>query len=334
LSQTYLASINNTLRHLLKKDENVYLLGEDIIDPYGGAFKVTSKLSIRFPKRVIATPISESAIVGIAVGMAMRGLRPIVEIMFGDFITLCADQIINHAAKFGPMFCSKVSVPLVIRTPMGGGRGYGPTHSQSLEKLFLGIPQLTVIAPSQFHNPGKILGYAVISTNGPVLFIEHKLLYARKLILEESFPLSVETLQDETGYPIAIIKNFEEREPDVVIVSYGGMAILIEEVMRKLYEEEIRILACIPSNLSLIPMDILVPIGESCKKVVVVEEGAGLFGWSAEVSCQFYTSLQNSGLTVRRITSLSSIIPAARHLEKKALPSSKLIEETIMEVIS
>lgn len=334
MPQTYLASLNSALRQLFKKNGNVYLLGQDIIDPYGGSFKVTRGLSTEFPKRVIATPISESAMVGVAIGMAMRGLKPIVEIMFGDFITLCTDQIINHAAKFQSMFCNKVSVPLVIRTPMGGGRGYGPTHSQSLEKLFLGIPHLVVVAPSQFHNPGKILEYALLSTDKPVLFIEHKLLYPRRLISGESFPLSVQSLQEEAGYPIAIIKNYEEREPDVVIVSYGGMAILIEEVMRKLYKEEIRILACISSNLSSVPIEILVSLIKSCKNVIIVEEGTGLFGWSAEVSSQCYASLQNSDITIRRITSFDSVIPAARHLEDKVLPNSERLEDTIMEVIS
>ena len=129
-------------------DERVILMGEDILDPYGGAFKVTRGLSSAFPDRVLAAPISEAGMVGAAAGMALRGLRPGVEIMFGDFLTLAADQLINHIAKFRWMYNDQVRVPLVVRTPMGGRRGYGPTHSQTLEKLFLGIPGLTVLAPS------------------------------------------------------------------------------------------------------------------------------------------------------------------------------------------
>ena len=124
------------------------ILGEDVLDPYGGAFKVTRGLSTAFPERVQTTPISEAGIVGVAAGMALRGLRPVVEIMFGDFITLAADQLVNHAAKFRWMYNDQVRVPLVIRTPMGGRRGYGPTHSQTLEKLFLGVPGLKVLAPT------------------------------------------------------------------------------------------------------------------------------------------------------------------------------------------
>ena len=109
----------------MKDDDSVFVLGEDILDPYGGAFKVTKGLSTVFPDRVLTTPISEAAITGFSTGLAIRGYKPILEIMFGDFITLCTDQIINGASKFKWMYGDKFSVPLVIRTPMGGRRGYG-----------------------------------------------------------------------------------------------------------------------------------------------------------------------------------------------------------------
>ena len=142
---------------------------------------MTRGLSDAFPDQVVTTPISEAGIVGLGIGLALRGFRPVVEIMFGDFITLAADQLINHAAKFRWMYNDQVRVPLVIRTPMGGGRGYGPTHSQSLEKIFLGIPGLQVLAPSAFGDPGDLLYAAVINSNDPVIFIEHKLLYQLQL---------------------------------------------------------------------------------------------------------------------------------------------------------
>ena len=118
---TVLDSLNSALRQALALDAHVYLLGEDILDPYGGAFKVTRGLSTEFPDRVLTTPISEAGILGVASGMALRGLRPVVEIMFGDFLTLIADQVINHAAKFRWMYNDQVRTPLVIRIPMGGG---------------------------------------------------------------------------------------------------------------------------------------------------------------------------------------------------------------------
>ena len=125
----YLESLNIAMFDLMK-DDSVVLIGEDLLDPYGGAFKVSKGLSTSFPKQVISTPISEQAITGAAVGMAMRGMKPIVEIMFGDFITLCVDQIVNHASKFKGMYNNQVSVPIVIRSPMGGGRGYGPYYNE------------------------------------------------------------------------------------------------------------------------------------------------------------------------------------------------------------
>ena len=172
----YVESLNRALHQLMAEDERVFVMGEDIVDPYGGAFRVTNGLSSAYPDRVLATPISEASITGFATGMAMRGLRPILEIMFGDFLTLCADQIVNSATKFSWMYNGQVEVPLIIRTPMGGRRGYGPTHSQTLETLFLSVPGLTMVAPSHFHDPGELLRRAVLAGNGPVLFLENKLL--------------------------------------------------------------------------------------------------------------------------------------------------------------
>src|SRR3989338_1040020 len=131
----YVESINLALHNLFSEDPRVMLIGEDLHDPYGGAFKVSRGLSTNFPDRVISTPISEAGLVGMGIGLGLRGFLPIVEIMFGDFVTLACDQIINSAVKFGSMYNGKVALPLVIRTPMGGRRGYGPTHSQTLEPL-------------------------------------------------------------------------------------------------------------------------------------------------------------------------------------------------------
>ena len=137
----YVEVLNETLLELLREDARVHVFGESIEDPYGGAFKVTKGLSKTFPGRVFDTPISEAGLIGLAGGMALRGLRPVVEIMFGDFLTLGMDQLLNSLTKFTAMYGEAVDVPVVVRTPMGGRRGYGPTHSQSIEKLFFGIPR-------------------------------------------------------------------------------------------------------------------------------------------------------------------------------------------------
>ena len=199
---TVLERLNFALHHAMETDERVHVLGEDILDPYGGAFKVTRGLSTKFPERVLTTPISEAVIAGLTAGMAMRGLRPVVEIMFGDFVPLIADQLINHAAKFRWMYNDQIRVPMVVRTPMGGRRGYGPTHSQSLEKMFLGVPGLKVVAPNTLGDPAILLT-AAIADEDPVLFIEHKLLYTRPLLESGKGDLAEFDVEERPGaYPV------------------------------------------------------------------------------------------------------------------------------------
>ena len=133
----YLESIRKALEDILYNCNNAILLGEDIVDPYGGAFKVTKGLSSNFPGQVFSTPISKAAIVGLGCGLGLRKMKVIVEIMFGDFLSLAFDQILNHISKYPLMYGNNIDMNIVIRAPMGGGRGYGPTHSQNLEKYFL-----------------------------------------------------------------------------------------------------------------------------------------------------------------------------------------------------
>lgn len=177
---TVRTSLNAALRQLLTESSQVILLGEDLHDPYGGAFKVTAGLSTEFPDRTVSTPISEAGVVGTGIGLALAGFRPIVEIMFADFVTLAMDQIFNHAVKFPGMF-KNAQVPLVIRTPSGGRRGYGPTHSQSPETFLSAVPGLTVVFGSKRHDVGDLLRNAVLEWPYPTLFFEHKLLYSETM---------------------------------------------------------------------------------------------------------------------------------------------------------
>ena len=334
MTETYLESLNKSLRDMLKEDESVYILGEDILDPYGGAFKVTNNLSSKFPERVLATPISEAAFVGIGLGMAMQGLEPIVEIMFGDFITLAADQIINHASKFKSMYSKEMKIPLVLRTPMGGYRGYGPTHSQSLEKHFFGIPNIDVIAPSHFHNPGELLKNAVLKKNNPTLFIEHKLLYPKRIINEnKEFLICKRTKIGNMQSPAAIVKNYKTDDPDIVLITYGGMSLFIEPLMEKMYDEEIKMIAYLPSDLSHFSLGPIENEFRKCKKAIIIEEGTECFNWGSEIASQIYSEFEGENIHIQRISSVGTIIPAARHLERKILPSQEQLEEKIMEVL-
>src|SRR5688500_4211212 len=176
---TYRQALYEALREEMERDESVMLLGEDLVHG-GGAFGVTGDLFARFgAERVLQTPISENGFVGVAVGAAMTGMRPVVEIMFMDFITLAMDQWVNHAAKIHYMYAGQFSVPLVVRTPAGAGRGYGASHSQSLESSLIHVPGLKVVAPSDPADAKGLLKSAIRDDN-PVVFIENKLLYTKQ----------------------------------------------------------------------------------------------------------------------------------------------------------
>ncbi|MCJ7699863.1 alpha-ketoacid dehydrogenase subunit beta, partial [Candidatus Bathyarchaeota archaeon] len=174
---TYRESLREALREEMQRDPRVFLLGEDIGRYWGGAFKVTDGLAQEFgDERVRDTPISESAIVGTAVGAAITGMRPVAEIMFGDLAALAMDQICNQAAKIRYMFGGQVSCPLVVRTPFGAGVNIASHHSQSLESWFMHVPGLYVAAPSSPYDAKGLLKTAIRGSN-PVFFCEHKLLY-------------------------------------------------------------------------------------------------------------------------------------------------------------
>jgi len=327
----YVESLNFALSNLMSTDEKVILVGEDLADPYGGAFKVTKGLSTRFPDRVLNTPISEASIVGMGIGLSLRGFKPIIEIMFGDFLTLTFDQILNHAAKFYAMYGAEIKLPMIVRTPMGGGRGYGPTHSQSIEKYFLGIPYTRVVAPSIFHNPGELL-IDSFSFNLPVIFIEHKLLYPLNLV-DEDKEIGIENLKDTFNFPVVKVKNFTNKDPDIILITYGGISKHIFELLKILKTEEIWVAVYIPALISPIKFDKLDDLLTSlkiCDKLLVIEDASVDFGWSAEVVSRFC----NLGIHIERMGALNTIIPASKELEGEVILSTKKIYSKIMEIIA
>lgn len=336
----YVESLNQALHQLMSEDERVFILGEDILDPYGGAFKVTKGLSSKYPERVLSTPISEASITGFATGTAMRGLRPVLEIMFGDFITLCTDQIVNSASKFAWMYNEKVEVPLVIRTPMGGRRGYGPTHSQTLETLFLGVPGLMIIAPSHFHNPGELLRRAVLSGKGPVLFIENKALYPLHLSqpdvggrIKDFFVEKI--INHNEDYPSVSLALDKEGQQDVTLVAYGGMAPLAAEAAFNVYmQNEILVEVIIPSLIKPFPVPDVLPSVCKSGRVVVAEEGMRTSGWGAELSSQIYeTAFNDLVKPIVRVGAKETPIPSSMPLEEEVLPQVKDIEAAIYRQI-
>ena len=332
---TVLKSLNQALHAIMAQDERVLVLGEDILDPYGGAFKVTQGLSSAHPDRVIPTPISEAGIVGVAAGMAMRGLRPVVEIMFGDFLTLAADQLINHAAKFRWMYNDQVKVPLVVRTPMGGRRGYGPTHSQTLEKHFLGVPGLLVLAPTAMGDPGSLLQTAV-QVEDPVLFIENKLLYTAKVedpALRVEFNREPVQLQDaEPAYRLQV-KGAPK--PDLTLVTYGFMAELSRQAALKLaYESEVFLEILALTQLSPYRLDAVFNSVRNTGRVPAVEEGSLTLGWGAEVVAQCAERMGKDLIAAGRAAALDLPVPASPVLEDQVLPGVNEICQKVEELLS
>jgi pyruvate/2-oxoglutarate/acetoin dehydrogenase E1 component len=326
-----LESLNQGLYRALASDKRVVLLGQDLLDPYGGAFKVTRGLSSAFPERVLSTPISEAGIVGAAAGMALRGLRPVVEIMFGDFLTLAADQLINHAAKYRWMYNDQVQVPMVVRTPMGGRRGYGPTHSQTLEKHFIGAPGLRVLAPAALGSPGDLLAETVQTSADPVLFIENKLLYLEKLPGEAE--LSEFDLQQSGSTYLLAVRGAPQ--PDVTVAAYGYMAHLARKLLLSLaYETEIFVELVIPTCLSPLDMQPILGSLERSQRLITLEEGTFTLGWGAEVLAQAASALGPRLKAARRVATADLPIPASGPLESAVLPGESAIRAAIWDILN
>lgn len=325
---TVLEALNRGLHRAFAEDARVYLIGEDLLDPYGGAFKVSKGLSTEYPDRVWTSPVSEAAIVGVAAGMALRGLRPVVEIMFGDFTTLIADQVINSISKFREMYNGSVEVPLVIRTPMGGRRGYGPTHSQTMEKFFLGVPGLRVLAANTFADPGELLRKAILEDRGPVLFVENKLLYPKPILDNEALKdFEVEVHQGEDHYAATQTLRLKGTPaPVVTLTAYGYMAELAREALLRLaFEHEIFCELVVPSQLAPFPSEgaLDLPLQRSIersRRLLAIEEGSYTLGWAAEVLARAAQTFPGGLKAARRVAAAETAIPASAPLEEAALP--------------
>lgn len=328
-------ALGDALRVAMEADPRVIILGEDIVDPYGGAFKVTRGLSSQFPSRVFPTPISEAAIAGISGGLALAGYRPIAEIMFGDFIGLCFDQIANHICKYEAMYNGQATCPVILRTPSGGGRGYGPTHSQSLEKHFLGIPHLRVVAASLFTDPGETFSF-LLQTNGPVLYIEHKLLYPASVelpqdgMLGDSIATAIET---GAGLPILALSLVPREACTVTVLAYGYQAMVARRVVERLGLED-DIFAELLIYEQIAPMDWL-PLEQSVTvtgALVTIEEGTAGWSWgtqaAAEINSRCFRKLRHP---VKVVSSQPDIIPSAKDIEAEMLISESMIEGAIRE---
>lgn len=322
-------SLNNGLRDLMHNDKNIVILGEDIRDPYGGAFKVTKGLTSLYSNRILNTPISEAGFLGLAIGLAMGGVKPIVEIMFGDFITLAFDQLLNHATKFNWLYAGQVNVPLLIRIPMGGGRGYGATHSQSLEKYLIGIPNLRVLALSKIHNAGLLVSRILDGINSPIILIENKKMYGEKLYIEDSGKINkFYVMEGGEQFPVYNLTLDKEETADVVIVTYGNNVDIAMEASKELMmTDDILVNIIVHTSLSPLDLDTMIGYIGDCKNIVSLEEGTYRNGWGAEVIAQLVEKLPKCSFT--RVAAKNCVIPCGVELESKVLPDKEKVIDKI-----
>jgi pyruvate/2-oxoglutarate/acetoin dehydrogenase E1 component len=319
---SYSEALYEAITEEMTRDETVFLLGEDVST--GGYFAVTSGILERFgPQRIIDTPISEYAIVGAAVGAAMTGLRPIAEILFSDFLTTCMDPLVNQAAKLRYMSGGQYAIPLVVRTPGGGGIGMGAQHSQSLEAWLTGIPGLIILAPGTPYDAKGLLKAAIRSSN-PVLFFENKLLYT-----------SVGAVPEE-DYVVPIgVSDIKRPGNDLTLVTIGGMVPAALEAAETVSNEGISVEVVDPRTL--IPCDWATIIRSVVKtgRLLVAEPGALTHGFGGEIIARV-TQLALGSLKAppRRVAGVDVPTPYNRALENAALPNMEDILEAIRNEMS
>lgn len=328
-------NLNRALRELLDDDPRAYLLGEDVLDPYGGAFKITRGLSSRHPDRVLATPISEGAIVGVAGGLALAGDTAIVEIMFSDFVALAFDQILNFASKSVSMYGRRLPLRLLVRCPTGGNRSYGPTHSQSLQKHFLGIPGLSIFELSPFRD-SRVLLEEIFAHGEPAILFEDKVLYTQPMyrdgVVDDLFRF------DFVGRGDAVARVYPD-DPDlldcVLLVPGGLTARALAAARSLLLEEEITCQVVVPSCLYPLDLDPLLGTLRRARQICVAEDSTAGGTWGSEIAQMIHTQLWGVlRQPVRLVHSRDSIVPAAAHLEREVLVQDTTIHRVLKEALA
>lgn len=319
---TFRQALNETLREELTRDENVFLIGEEIGN-FEGSYKITAGLLKDFgPRRVVDTPIAENGFVGLATGAAMLGLRPIVEIMTINFIIMAMDEIVNHAAKIYYMFGGQCPIPMVIRTPGGGGQQLSATHSQNLEVWFSHVPGLKVVAPSTPEDAKGLLRSSVLDNN-PVIFLENLALYNVRGEVPEGYYTT----------PIGQAKISKEGT-DVTVISYSRMASVALDVAHRM-EQETGLSVEVVDLRSLRPLDTETIIN-SVKKTgrgIVFEEDWRTYGIGAEIAATLQEeAFDYLDAPIKRVASVEVPLPYSKPLELAALTGARQLIEAINEL--
>jgi pyruvate dehydrogenase E1 component beta subunit len=317
----YREALNEALREEMTRDESVFIMGEDI-GVFNGAFKVTNGLLAEFgEKRVRDTPISENTIVGMGVGAAMAGLRPIVELMTVNFSLLALDQVINHAAHIRYMFGGAVKVPLVIRMPQGAGHQLGPTHSHCFEALYLHVPGLLVAVPSTAADAKGLLKAAIRDDN-PVIFIEHEYLYGQRSDVPES-----------SDHVVKFGEAAVRREGgDVTLVGISRMAVTAEKAAQTLSDEHgIEADVIDPRTLRPLDLDTILASVRKTNRCIVVEEGWPHGGVGANLAALVQEqAFDDLDAPVGRVTGADLPMPYSKPLEQIAFPHEPQVVEAVL----
>jgi pyruvate/2-oxoglutarate/acetoin dehydrogenase E1 component len=320
---TYAQALNDALREEMHADPRVFLMGEDI-GLHGGIFRVTKNLMEEFgPERVRDTPISESGFIGLGIGAAMSGMRPVVELLFMDFALVAADQIVNQAAKLRYMSGGQVSIPMVIRAQQGGGRGNGAQHSQSFESWLAQVPGLIIVAPATPKDAKGLLKSAIRAGN-PVVFIEHKLLYNTKSEVPEA------------EYTIPIGKAEVKRiGRDITIVSYSRTLLLALEAADTLAKKGVEAEVVDLRTISPLDMDTVVRSVKETGRLLVVHESHTTCGLGAEIIAQAYERIPMGIFLApaRRLGAKHVPIPVAETLENAVLPQIADIIQAVEDML-
>ena len=320
---TYREAIREAMREEMRRDTTVFQLGEDI-GVFGGSYKVTSGLVDEFDKeRMLDTPLAEAGIAAAAIGSALVGMRPVAEIMYIDFSTLASDMIINTAAKMRFMSGGKIKIPIVIRTQEGGGVSAGPQHSQCLEMLFAHIPGLLVVLPATPYDAKGLLKSAIREDN-PVIFIEHKGLYASKGPVPEE------------EYLLPLAKADIKREgKDITVVALSRSVLFAMEAAQQLSREGIDIEIIDPMTIKPLDKECIIKSVKKTGRLLIVHEACRMYGFGAEVAAMIAEeAFDYLDAPIKRIGALDVPIPFGLRLENFVLPNADDIVKAARQLMA
>jgi len=317
----YWEAINQALHEEFARDERVFILGEDV-GLVGGTFRVTEGLMADFgSRRVRDTPIAEASIIGMAIGAAMAGLRPVAEMMTMNFAIVAMDQIVNHCAKMRYMFGGQVTLPLVIRAPGGGGTQKGAQHSHSIESWFVNAPGIRVVIPSTPYDVKGLLKTAIRSDD-PILFIEHEMLYNTK----------GEVPDEEYLLPLGSA-DVKRAGRDVTVIAWSKMALEALRAAEILAAEGIEAEVVDPRTLDPLDMDTILSSVARTRRAVVAEEGWRNVGVGAEIAARLSEHLfYELEAPVQRVAAADVPTPYAKNLERLALPDAQRIVDAVLKI--